>query len=294
MKRWARCVRGLASGVILTLAVSGAAFGANPAPLPAVGGGAVQTLLDRTLGELELEQVVRDGRLGVALVRLDGTAFDGLGLANGHRMFYAASLPKILILYGAAVALDQGRITLDPALHEDLVSMIRVSCNPCSNRALDRIGREWLVDLVENGPHGFYDPQAGGGLWIGKDFARTPAFRRDPLNGLSHGATAWQAARFYYLLQQGALASAPQTELMLEALSDPAIAHKFVAGIGDSPRARLHRKSGTWRNHHADSMLVVAEHGSYILVALAHDAQGGAWLEQLAAALHLPLTSNPP
>jgi beta-lactamase class A len=128
---------------------------------------------------------------------------------------------------------------------------------------------------------------------VGKDYARRPAYQRDPLQGFSHAATPWQAARFYYELLRGELVSAASTELMLEALSEPAIAHKFVAGL-EGVDARLYRKSGTWRNHHADSALVVAESGSYILVGLCRDTNGGAWLEQLARALHEPVLALTP
>jgi beta-lactamase class A len=46
-----------------------------------------------------------------------------------------------------------------------------------------------------------YDPRHYGGLWVGKDYAKSGLWRRDPLHNLSHGATAMQVARFYYLLK---------------------------------------------------------------------------------------------
>ena len=261
--------------------------------LPRDAGGPVQALLDHTVDELGLSEPVAQGRLGIALIRIQGKEVFGLGLVNGHQGFYAASLPKIAVLYGAGVALDEGRIQLDPELHDDLVAMIRTSCNPCTNRVLDRIGRDWLLEQLQQGDTPFYDPELGGGLWVGKDFARRPAFERDPLGCVSHAATAWQAARFYFELFRGDLASPEVTDLMLEALSEPGINHKFVAGL-EGVDARLYRKSGTWRNHHADSVLVDAERGRYILVALARDPAGGAWLESLARALHEPVLALDP
>ncbi len=38
------------------------------------------------------------------------------------------------------------------------------------------------------------------GLCVGKEYGPAPAYRRDPLNNLSQGATALQTAHFYYLL----------------------------------------------------------------------------------------------
>ncbi len=260
---------------------------------PGQGGGVVQVLLEETIQGLGLNEAVSDGRLAVALVLLNGNQAPGLGMLNGHRGVYAASLPKIAVLYGAAVALDEGRINRDEDLHADLLAMIRESCNPCTNRVLDRIGRDWLLELLQRGEQPFYDPEVGGGLWVGKDYARQPAYQRDPLQGFSHTATAWQAARFYFELIRGELASPSSTALMLEALSEPAIVHKFVAGL-EGVDATLYRKSGTWRNYHADSVLVETKRGSYILVALARDPDGGAWLESLARALHEPVLDLTP
>lgn len=256
-------------------------------PLPARGTQPLQAQVAEVVEDLGLAGAVSRGRLALALVQLDDHGRPvGLALFNGHRMMYAASLPKIAILYGVAVALDEGRVTLDPKLREDAIAMIRSSCNPCATRVLERIGREWLLGLLQDGPHRFYDPELGGGLWVGKDYARRGAFRRDPLHGLSHGATAWQVARFYYLLVNGELASEEQTALMLEALSEPAIRHKFVRGLEGRETERMLRKSGTWRQHHSDSVMVAASGRAYILVAMAESDRGGRWLEELAPRLH--------
>lgn len=254
--------------------------------LPEADFGPAQVHLEIALATLGLQEAVDDGRLAVALVTLDGNEATSLGMVNGDRMLYAASLPKIAILYGAAVALDEGRITLTDSFEHDLVAMIRHSCNNCATRVLETIGRSWLLALLQSEPYRFYDRKRGGGLWVGKDYARKGAFRRDPLKGLSHAATPWQVARWYYLLINGELASPEGTELMLECLSNPAITHKFVKGLADQDTTALYRKSGTWRDYHADSILVRAESVSYILVALASDRRGGRWLEQLAIALH--------
>lgn len=248
--------------------------------------GRAQVQLETIIDVLELGNAVEDGRLSVALVTLDGHDATALGMLNGHRMLYAASLPKIAILYGAAVALDQDRLALTDDVESDLAAMIRRSCNPCATRVMEKIGRSWLLDLLQSEPYRFYDRERGGGLWVGKDYARDGAFQRDPLNGLSHAATAWQVARWYYLLVNGELASPERTALMLDCLSNPAIAHKFVKGLGQMERTGLYRKSGTWRNYHSDSMLVTTEATSYILVALAADSNGGRWLESLSREVH--------
>jgi len=48
----------------------------------------------------------------------------------------------------------------------------------------------------------------------------------------------------------------------------------------------IYRKSGTWRQWHADSALVEANGYKYIAVVLAEDSQGGKWLERMIAPMH--------
>jgi beta-lactamase class A len=198
---------------------------------------------------------------------------------------YAASLPKIAILFGAAVALDEGRLQLTDELHDDMIRMIRYSCNDCATRVLEMVGREELIELLQSPEFDFYDASGEGGLWVGKAYDPAPAYHRDPLYNLSHGATAFQVARFYYRLQNGTLVSPEFNELMLEALSNPGIKHKFVKGLQGITGLNLLRKSGTWRNFHADSALVSSKDQTYIIVGLANNEKGGQWLAQLAEPL---------
>ncbi|MFM1892457.1 MAG: hypothetical protein RLZ44_1534, partial [Pseudomonadota bacterium] len=46
------------------------------------------------------------------------------------------------------------------------------------------------------------------------------------------------------------------------------------------------RKSGTWRDFHADAALVEAGGHRYIMVGLARHADAGNWLARLAAPMH--------
>jgi len=233
-----------------------------------------------------LWRFVRRGELALLLAIVTDPEHPRLAELNGHKMMYAASLPKIAILLGAAVAIEEGRLTLDNELHEELVNMIRYSCNACATRVLELVGRENLIELLQSPDYDFYDPQGEGGLWVGKDYAPNPAYHRDPLNNLSHGATAFQVARFYYKLNSGTLVSPEYTDLMLEALSKPGIQHKFVKGLQDTKGIRFFRKSGTWKDYHADSALIRHNGETYIIVGLAHNENGGKWLTQLAKPLN--------
>ncbi len=246
----------------------------------------LQRRLERTLDELGLLSAARRGKLAVALVDITDLDDPRMAEVNGDEMFYAASLPKIAILLGAFVEIERGAMKLDAATRESLVQMIRYSSNVEATRMLRRVGKKRLLQILQSDRFRLYDPQVNGGLWVGKEYGKSPAYRRDPLHNLSHGATAMQAARFYYLLESGQLVSPKLTREMKKILSKPAIEHKFVKGLADQPNLRIYRKSGTWRQWHSDSAIVEQGKNRYIVVALAEDPRGGKWLSRMIGPLH--------
>jgi beta-lactamase class A len=246
----------------------------------------LQQALEVLVLEQNLAAAVNKQELALVLVIVTDPDQPRLAEINGQNMVYAASLPKIAILLGAAVAIDQGRLELNDELQTDLDDMIRYSCNACATKVLGLVGREELLEILKSPEYNFYDQDEAGGLWVGKDYGPGSAYHRDPLSGLSHGATAFQAARFYYKLQTETLVSPEQSRTMLDVLSRPGISHKFVKGLEAYPNLEIFRKSGTWKTYHADSALVRTEGLAYIMVALANNANGAAWLERLAAPLH--------
>ena len=246
----------------------------------------LQAKLEKLVSSQGLADAAERGDLNLALVIVTDAANPRLAEINGNNMVYAASLPKIAILLGAAVAIEEGRLELTPALHQDMNDMIRYSCNECAVRVLDQVGRQELIEILQSPGLRFYDEEGHGGLWVGKDYGPGSAYQRDPIEGLSHGATAFQAARFYYRLYTCTLVSPSLSQLMLDALADPGVSHKFVKGLEGLHGAKIYRKSGTWRTHHADSMLVTYYGHAYILVALADHPDGEQWLEKLALPLH--------
>jgi beta-lactamase class A len=252
----------------------------------------LQQALEVLVLEQNLAAAVNKQELALVLVIVTDPDNPRLAEINGHNMLYAASLPKIAILLGAAVAIDESRLELNDELQKDLDDMIRHSCNACATRVLGLVGREELLEILQSPEYNFYDQEAGG-LWVGKDYGPGSAYHRDPLSGLSHGATAFQAARFYYKLHTGTLVSPEQSEMMLDVLSRPGISHKFVKGLEPYPNLEIFRKSGTWKTYHADSALIRTDGLAYIIVALANNANGAAWLEQLAGPLHeLAISQN--
>lgn len=257
------------------------------------GDSRLQQALEVLIDQQDLTSAIKAKELAVVLIIVTDPENPRLAELNGHNMLYAASLPKIAILLGAAVAIDEGRLELDDELQTDLVDMIRYSCNACATKVLEMVGREELIKILQSPEYNFYEPNGTGGLWVGKDYGPSTAYQRDPLSGLSHGATAFQAARFYYKLNNGTLVSPEQSRMMLDVLSKPGISHKFVKGLQAYPDLEIFRKSGSWKTYHADSALVRTDGLAYIIVALANNPKGSVWLEGLAGPLHeLAVSSN--
>jgi beta-lactamase class A len=240
----------------------------------------------RKIEALGMARAAREKRLAAILV--DITILDEPRLAgiNEHEMMYAASLPKIAILLGAfQKAADDGK-PVDPLSLTMLTRMIRNSSNTAATTMLERTGFEYIAEVLTSARYHLYDEDGDGGLWVGKPYASGKAWKRDPLDHLSHAATAFQVARFYYLLESDRLVNPEASAQMREILSDPAIEHKFVRGLEVTKTgSRIWRKSGTWRSYHADSALVERDGRRYIAVAMANDPEGESWLSELIVAM---------
>ncbi len=246
---------------------------------------ALQAELQAALAKLNLEPLVRRQQIGVALVDL--TVPEELRYAgiNDDVMFYAASLPKIAVLLTVFEKIETGEIDDSGALRQTLTDMIRVSSNSAATRAIRLVGFDSIAETLEKPEYRLYDLTGNGGLWVGKAYDPTPAVRRDPLFNYSHGATARQAARFFALLDKGLLVNQERSREMLEILGDPGIQHKFVRGLASRPEATIYRKSGSFRQHHADAALIEHDGHRYIAAALVDDPRGGRILEKLILSL---------
>ncbi len=222
-------------------------------------------------------RLIREERMAVSLVDLTDPGNARFANVNGDVMMYAASLPKIAILLTAMQRMEDGKLAPTSAVMRDLNDMIRVSNNEAATRMIDRVGGLEAIEAVVTDPrYQLFDPATGGGLWVGKRYAKTGGRNPDPIMGLSHAATATQVSRFYYLVAEGRLINRERSRQMLEILSDPGIDHKFVNTLRRvAPRAKLYRKSGSWRNWHSDSVLVWGpDWRHYIVVCLVEDPNG--------------------
>ena len=242
----------------------------------------LQSQLEVRLESLGLATAVRERRLSVALVDITAPDRPRFAALNPDHMAYAASLPKIAILLGAFARIEAGDMQLDAPTRDTLTRMIRVSSNTAASEMLERVGMRYLAGLLQSPRYRLYDPERNGGLWVGRPYGKGGDTLRDPMHNLSHGATALQVARFYYLLETGRLVSPQLTGEMKAILGDPGIHHKFVKGLeAERPGSKIFRKSGSWQNWHADSAIVERDGRRYIAVALAEDPQGGEWLRRL-------------
>ncbi|MGC1473280.1 MAG: serine hydrolase [Psychroserpens sp.] len=188
---------------------------------------------------------------------------------NDDYMMYAASLPKIAILLAAMDAIEKGELEYTKEIKKDLRLMISKSNNQASTRMIDRLGYDKIESVLRDPVTKFYDEEDGGGLWVGKRYAAGGNTNREPMKNLSHAATAKQVCRFYYQLAMGNLVSAERSKEMLDYMKDPALHHKFVNTLDKiAPEATIYRKSGSWKNWHADSALVWGPKRKYIIVAL--------------------------
>jgi beta-lactamase class A len=246
----------------------------------------LQHALEHRLADLGLSKAVADKRLSVALVDITNPHKPRLAAVNGDEMKYAASLPKIAILLSAFVEIEDGELALDDRTRRSLTQMVRKSSNREATRMLNKVGKHRLLQILQSPRFKLYDTAHNGGIWVGKEYSKAGAYERDPLHHLSHGATAIQTARFYYLLETGQLVNPKLTAEMKKMLSHPAINHKFVKGLKDRPGVKIYRKSGTWSRWHADSALVEDGKYKFIVVALAESPKGGKWLTNMITPLH--------
>ena len=238
------------------------------------------------------QHLVEAGKVSIVIVDISDLHHPRVAEENGDVMLYAASLPKIAILLGAYVEAERGNLVIDDDLRASMTRMIRNSSNVDATAVLGRVGFEQLAEILQSDPYRLYDPERGGGLWVGKEYGDT-LWQRDPINQITHGASAMQVARFYYLLVTNRLVSQQHTAEMLEILSNPAIKHKFVKGLKEvSPDAKIYRKSGTWRNYHADSGIVETEHGRYIVVVVGEHPEGANDLVRFIKAVEVTMQSD--
>ncbi len=233
-------------------------------------------LINRISKNKVYRNLILQKRLSVGLVDLHDPENIRYATVNGNHMMYSASLPKIAVLLAAMECVKNNTLAYDDALKKDMRLMIAKSNNQATTRVIERIGLETIATVLQNDYYNLYDKKKGGGLWVGKKYAKADIRKPDPLFGISHGATVHQVCRFYTMLAYGKLVSSVYNEEMQKYLVKPEINHKFVNTLRKlEPGIIMYRKSGSWRNFHSDSVLIDGKGDrKYILVALIEDPNG--------------------
>ena len=219
---------------------------------------------------------VKKRDLSVVIAEITDLEHPKVAWYNPDLMLYAASMPKIAIALGALVEIDLGKLELDDELHRQLVNMIKRSSNHDASAVLNKVGIERLKQILQDERYGkLYDPNYGGGLWVGKPYSKAVASQRDPLHNISHGATGMQAARFYYGVINGTILNQRHLPLLKEMFGKPAIKHKSVKALEGREGLEIYRKSGTWGSFHSDSGVFVRDQVTYIAVAISQNVAAG-------------------
>ncbi|MFT5167536.1 MAG: beta-lactamase class A [Saprospiraceae bacterium] len=253
-----------------------------------------QASLEQQLNtDKKLKKLIAQKKISIGLVDLMDSENVRFAQINGDEMMYAASLPKIAVLLTAMDALENGELKETPEVQKDMFLMINKSNNQASTRMIDRLGFEKIEEVLTDPKYALYDKEYGGGLWVGKRYAGKGKKYPDPLQGLSHAASATQVSRFYYMMLNGMLVNEDRSKQMMSIMSDPGLHHKFVNTLDRiAPDAKLYRKSGSWSNFHSDSVMVLGPERRYILVALAEDAEGEKTMRNLVKSVEEVLNIN--
>ncbi len=235
--------------------------------------------------------LLRQNRMAVGVVDLSASEGARFATLNGRHMMYAASLPKIAVLAAAHDAIERGDLQETTEVKKDMRLMIAKSNNAATTRMIDRVGFENIERTMTDPDLKLYDPEFGGGLWVGKRYAAGGRRYPDPIKGISHAATAEQICRYFYLLANDALISPEASDKMRDYLVDPELHHKFVSVLDRvAPQAKVYRKSGSWSTFHADVAMVHGPERNYIITALVDDPDGEQICRNLAKVLDELLT----
>jgi beta-lactamase class A len=239
----------------------------------------LQAKLEHLDETLRAKYAMKGGQTAVGVLDLKQSR---LAWIRADWMMYGASIPKIAILLTFFEQNPDMVINLPAPTRHELGLMIKQSSNEMATKFSRSLGLETIQQVLNS--YGFYDPAAGGGIWMGKHYGENSQRVGDPISDHSHAVTVWQLLRFYLLLEQGKLISSAASARMREIFDSPQIPHdpiKFVKGL-QSREVRLRRKWGSWENWLHDSAVVQGEGRYYVLVGLTNHPQGDEYLAQLA------------
>lgn len=137
------------------------------------------------------------------------------------------SLSELLAVSGKGKSLA---VDFTPGFKKTLAKMARDSNNPASSTTIHALGFPQIGSVLWQ--HGLYDPDHGGGLWVGRGFGSpTRTWQRDPRSGLSHGANVASLVTAFVRLAQGTLVDEEASKSMKTYMSDTVWNLKLVRGL---------------------------------------------------------------
>ncbi len=199
---------------------------------------------------------------------------------NKNKLFYIASISKLLILLAVLeevelgnLDLDQAVVTVNPkeAIATDitvqyaLIKMISESSNyysGVSQRLLAADGNNGKTKTAQTSiKYGF----GKGIFWVGKGYANGSSY---PGVSYNHEGTTSAITNFYLQLAQDKL---PMSKVMREIMTNSKISNRFYGELKKTiPTDSLFRKSGSLTSLHSysDSIMVEYNNLNFILVML--------------------------
>ena len=279
--------------LIACLALFGACHSSNIKPAASLKGYTLDydTPVDRAL-QRAIETIDAQVRAELGM-KPEHTAFGVLDLRrlrlamiHPDRGEYAASVPKIGILLAYFHLRPEAATNLPNDIRHELGLMVKASSNEAAAKFSQMLGLREIQRVLNE--YGFYDAKHGGGIWVGKHYGVSSERYGDPVGDNSHAATVRQLLRFYLLLEQGKLVSAPASKTMRELFESPEIPHdniKLVKALAYE-NVQIIRKWGSWEDWLHDSAVVRDSQRHYIIVGLTHHPRGDEYLERIAQAVH--------
>lgn len=205
-----------------------------------------------------------------------------VAMIHPDRIEYAASVPKVGILFAYFALHPEAATKLDSTTRHELGLMAKASSNEMAAKYSRAMGLREIQQVLD--AHGFYDAARGGGIWVGKHYGPNSERIGDPVADHSHAATVRQLLRFWLLLEQRKLVSPEASDTMRAIFASPGIPHddiKFVKALKDREVAII-RKWGSWQDWLHDSAVITGPGRHYILVGLTHHPRGDEYLVDLA------------
>ena len=122
-------------------------------------------LQEKLLRELERRELwkalIRKKKMAVGLVDLRDPGLPRFAMVNGKRTMYAASLPKIAVMYSSFKGFERGSLMESPEAIKDLQAMIRSSSNDAATRLIQELGFERIASELTSPTVELYDGRAG-------------------------------------------------------------------------------------------------------------------------------------